>query len=209
MRFENHKHMFNLSKHKFWIEHHQLKIIGLKVLIECKTLNSKVKKIKKKIKKQKQRKMLNLLREREERIGKNLSISYRKEPLHIVEGKGQYLYDTDGNRYLDCVNNVAHVGHSHPKVVQAASNQLSIINTNTRYLSNMLIDYAKKLTDTLPPSLSVCFFVCSGSEANDLAMRLAMEHTKGTDFLVMDHAYHGHTISTIDLSPYKFNRKGI
>ena len=132
-----------------------------------------------------------------------LSLAYA-EPLHIVRGEGAYLYDADGREYLDLVNNVAHVGHCHPRVVEAGARQMAVLNTNTRYLHGSVIDYARRLAATLPDPLHVCFFVNSGSEANDLALRLAAAHTGREDVIVLDHAYHGHLRSTIALSPYKF-----
>jgi 4-aminobutyrate aminotransferase-like enzyme/Ser/Thr protein kinase RdoA (MazF antagonist) len=144
---------------------------------------------------------------REQRIGRNLSVSYRR-PLHIVRGWMQYLYDAGGQTYLDCVNNVAHVGHCHPRVVAALSRQSSVLNTNTRYLHEKLVRYADRLTARLPEPLSVCFFVCSGSEANELALRLARAHTGRRDIIVLDGAYHGNTGTLIGLSPYKFDGPG-
>jgi ethanolamine-phosphate phospho-lyase len=96
----------------------------------------------------------------------------------------QYLYDEDGRRYLDAYNNVAHVGHCHPRVLAAATEQMRLLNTNTRYLHDLIIRYAERLTATLPDSLSVCYFVNSGSEANELAVRLARAHTKARDMIV-------------------------
>lgn len=118
------------------------------------------------------------------------------------------MYDEKGEKYLDCINNVTHVGHSHPKIAEVAYNQLKQLNTNSRFLHDNLVLYAERLTKLLPPQLSVCFFVNSGSEANDLALRLARTHTKRKDAIVMDHAYHGHVISLIDISPYKFDHPG-
>jgi 4-aminobutyrate aminotransferase-like enzyme/Ser/Thr protein kinase RdoA (MazF antagonist) len=135
-------------------------------------------------------------------MSRALSLSYR-EPLHIVRGEGAYLYDADGREYLDLVNNVAHVGHCHPRVVEAGAAQMRALNTNTRYLHQSVIDYARRLAATLPDPLSVCFFVNSGSEANDLALRLAYAHTRREQVIVLDHAYHGNLTSTIELSPYK------
>jgi 4-aminobutyrate aminotransferase-like enzyme len=140
-------------------------------------------------------------------IGRSLSIAYKK-PLKIVRGSLQYLYDHKGRTYLDGVNNVSHVGHSHPTVVRAAQKQMAILNTNTRYLHDYLVMYAKRLSDRLPDPLQVCFFVNSGSEANELALRLARTHTKQKNIIVIDHAYHGNTPSLIDISPYKFDGKG-
>jgi 4-aminobutyrate aminotransferase-like enzyme/Ser/Thr protein kinase RdoA (MazF antagonist) len=148
-----------------------------------------------------------LLARRRELLGRNLSISYR-EPLKIVRGAGQYLYDENGDAYLDCVNNVCHVGHCHPRVVRAGQRQMEILNTNTRYLHDNLIEYARRLTATLPAPLSVCFFTNSGSEANELALRLARTYTGRRDVICVDHAYHGNTQALIDISPYKFNRAG-
>ena len=144
---------------------------------------------------------------RQQNISSVFSVSYH-EPLHIVRGSMQYLYAANGRKYLDCVNNVSHVGHNHPRVVKAAQRQIAILNTNTRYLHANLIEYAQRLTATLPESLSVCFFVNSGTEANDLALRIAQTVTGNEDVLVLDHAYHGHSKSIIEISPYKFNGAG-
>ena len=144
---------------------------------------------------------------RERHLGKSLSISYKK-PLKIVRGEGQYLYDEDGRAFLDCVNNVCHVGHCHPHVVQAAQEQMAILNTNTRYLHDHLVTYAQRLTDTLPGDLSVCIFVCTGSEANELALRMAHTYTQRKDIIVLNAAYHGHTTALIDISPYKHEGPG-
>ena len=120
----------------------------------------------------------------------------------------QYLFDDEGRQYLDAYNNVAHVGHCHPKVVAAGQRQMELLNTNTRYLGDLILEYAEKLTATLPGSLSVCFFVNSGSEANELAIRLARAHTKARDMIVLEHAYHGNTTTLIDISPYKHDGRG-
>jgi 4-aminobutyrate aminotransferase-like enzyme/Ser/Thr protein kinase RdoA (MazF antagonist) len=140
-------------------------------------------------------------------LGKNLSVSYQ-EPLKIVRGWRQYLYDDTGRAYLDVYNNVPLVGHSHPRVVRAAQEQLALLNTNTRYLHDNVLRYAERLTQLLPHPLRVCYFVNSGSEANELALRLARAHTKRDDVIVLEHAYHGHTNTLIDISPYKFNGPG-
>ena len=115
----------------------------------------------------------------------------------------QYLYDEDGIEYLDAYNNVAHVGHCNPRVVQAGQEQMAILNTNTRYLHDLINHFAERLTSTLPSPLRVCFFVNSGSEANELALRLARAHTNARDLIVLEHAYHGNTTTLIDVSPYK------
>lgn len=148
-----------------------------------------------------------LLADRRRRIGLSLSIAYR-EPLTIVRGSMQYLYDDQGRAYLDVVNNVAHLGHCHPRVVEAIRRQSAVLNTNTRYLHPVLAEYAERLAARLPSPLSVCFFVCSGSEANELALRLARTHTGREDVVVVDHAYHGNTSSLVSMSPYKFNGPG-
>jgi len=148
-----------------------------------------------------------LLKKRKKHIGKSLSISYQ-EPLHLIRGSMQYLFDETGRTYLDCVNNVCHVGHCHPHVVKAAQRQMALLNTNTRYLHEYIVKYAKQLTDKMPDPLKICFFVNSGSEANELALRLAKIHTKQNDFIVLENAYHGHTTSLIDISPYKFDGPG-
>ena len=148
-----------------------------------------------------------ILEARQRLLGGNLSIAYEK-PINIVRGEMQYLYDDQGRRYLDAYNNVAHVGHCHPKVVAAGQQQMQLLNTNTRYLSELIIRYAERLTATLPDQLSVCYFVNSGSEANELALRLARAHTKARDMIVLDHAYHGNTTTLIDISPYKHDGPG-
>src|SRR6185295_12955004 len=133
-----------------------------------------------------------LRRDRQARLCANLSLSYRK-PLHIVRGWKQYLYDADGAEYLDAYNNVAHVGHAHPRVVEAIARQAALLNTNTRYLHHLIGEYAERLTALLPAPLRVCYFVNSGSEANELALRLARAHTRQRDVVVSAAAYHGNT----------------
>jgi len=140
-------------------------------------------------------------------IGRNVSVSYRR-PLKIVRGWMQHLFDQTGRRYLDAFNNVPHVGHSHPRVVRAATEQLLVLNTNTRYLHDKLAMFAERLIATLPAPLGVCYFVNSGSEANELALRLARAHTRRRDVVVLDAAYHGNTTTLVDISPYKFNGPG-
>jgi 4-aminobutyrate aminotransferase-like enzyme len=144
---------------------------------------------------------------RERHLGPSLSVSYDR-PLEIVRGVGATLYDEVGRPYLDCVNNVCHVGHAHPRVVAAARRQMATLNTNTRYLHPLLVDYAERLASLFPDPLSVCFFVNSGSEANDLALRMARAHTGALGTVVLDGAYHGHTAALIDVSPYKHDGPG-
>ena len=148
-----------------------------------------------------------LLKERRDHVGRNLSISY-KENLKIVKGALQYLYDDKGRTFVDCVNNPSHVGHCHPVVVKRMQKQIASLNTNTRYLNDNMMEYAKRLTATLPSSLSVCYFTNSGSEANDLAVRIARLITKHKDIIVLDHAYHGTSTVAMEMSPYKFDSKG-
>ena len=148
-----------------------------------------------------------LLRLREAHLGKALSIAHGK-PLHITHGSMQYLYAADGTRYLDLVNNVSHVGHSNPRVTQACARQMGLLNTNTRYVYDGLTEYLGRIADTLPEPLSVGFLVNSGSEANELAVRIARAHTGAHDMVVVEGAYHGHTGMLVDLSPYKFRGPG-
>jgi 4-aminobutyrate aminotransferase-like enzyme len=140
-------------------------------------------------------------------IGRNLSIGYKK-PVKVVRGWKQYLYDEMGHKYLDAYNNVPHVGHCHPRVVNAAQEQMMVLNTNTRYLHDFLNRYAEMLVATLPDPLQVCFFVNSGSEANELALRIARAHTGNRDIVVLEGAYHGFTNTLIDISPYKHEGPG-
>ncbi|MEE4270371.1 MAG: aminotransferase class III-fold pyridoxal phosphate-dependent enzyme [Thermoanaerobaculales bacterium] len=144
---------------------------------------------------------------RRRHVGRNLSISYAR-PLKIVRGDGQHLFDADGRRYLDLVNNVCHVGHCHPHVVAAGQRQMAELNTNTRYLHDHLAEYAQRLTAAFPDPLSVAFFVCTGTEANDLALRLARAHTGTREIVVLEHAYHGHSPSLVEISSYKCEGPG-
>jgi 4-aminobutyrate aminotransferase-like enzyme len=148
-----------------------------------------------------------LIEKRRGRLGRNVSMSYRT-PLKMVRGEGVWLIDDAGRAYLDCYNNVAHLGHCHPNVVQAIARQAALLNTNTRYLHDTIIDYTDRLARSLPKELDTFFLVCTGSEANDLALRMARTFTGRNDVLVLDWAYHGHTQALIDISPYKYKRKG-
>lgn len=148
-----------------------------------------------------------LLKRRAAVLGPSLSISYAKK-LKMVRGAGAYLYDHTGRAYVDGVNNICHVGHSHPHVVEALSRQAAILNTNTRYLHDNILDYAERLAAYFPKPLSVVYLVCSGSEANELALRMACTVTGRRNTIVVDWGYHGNTSGLIDVSPYKFNRKG-
>lgn len=143
---------------------------------------------------------------RKKHVGPSCKIFFSHDPIKIVKARGQYMYDEKGQRYLDCINNVAHVGHCHPAVVTAGAQQMATLNTNARFLHDHLVVYAQRLQDTLPAQLSVCYFVNSGSEANDLALRLARHFTGHRDIITLENAYHGHVSSLIDISPYKFQQ---
>ncbi len=148
-----------------------------------------------------------LLWQRRRHVGPSLTLSY-VEPLHLVRGEGAFLYDAEGTAYLDLVNNVCHVGHCHPRVVDAAARQMAMLNTNTRYLYDPLLAYLRRLLATFPEPLDVCYLVNSGSEANDLALRLARTVTGRRGVLALDHGYHGHLSSLVEISPYKFDGPG-
>lgn len=144
---------------------------------------------------------------RKQVLAPSLSVAYKKH-LHIVRGIGAYLYDSSGRAFLDCVNNITHVGHCNPHVVEAISKQAAKLNTNSRYLYKGINQLAARVLDTMPDPLSVMFFTNSGSEANELALRLARHYTGRKTTVVVDWGYHGNTNATVEISPYKFNRKG-
>jgi 4-aminobutyrate aminotransferase-like enzyme len=138
-----------------------------------------------------------------ERRRKLLGSAYRlfyKDPVHIVRGEGVWLFDADGNRYLDMYNNVPHVGHCHPHVVEAITKQTAILNTHTRYLHENVIELAERLTGKFPRALDNVMFSCTGSEANELALRIARTVTGGTGIVVTDFAYHGNTRAIYEIS---------
>jgi 4-aminobutyrate aminotransferase-like enzyme/Ser/Thr protein kinase RdoA (MazF antagonist) len=140
-----------------------------------------------------------LLRRRHAALGVNAELSYDR-PLHLVRGEGVWVYTADGERLLDVYNNVPHVGHAHPVVVAAIAEQARRIASNTRYLDERIVEYVERLTATLPPDLDACLFVNSGSEANDIAWRIAKSHTGHEGALVMTHSYHGITDAVAALS---------
>jgi 4-aminobutyrate aminotransferase-like enzyme/Ser/Thr protein kinase RdoA (MazF antagonist) len=144
---------------------------------------------------------------RKEHLGKSLSLSY-DDPLRMVRGAGVHLIDDTGRKYLDTVNNVAHVGHEHPRVVEAGRKQMAVLNTNTRYLHDNINQFAEELLSTFPEELSVVHFVNSGSEANELAMRMANAVTNQKDMIAVEIGYHGNTSACIAVSSYKFDGKG-
>jgi len=144
---------------------------------------------------------------RKQHLGKSLSLQY-KVPIKMVRGAGQYLIDQYGRKYLDTVNNVAHVGHEHPAVVKAGQEQMALLNTNSRYLHENINALAKELIETLPPELNVLHFVNSGSEANELAIRMVKANTGERDIIASEVGYHGNANMCIDISSYKFDGKG-
>ncbi len=141
-----------------------------------------------------------LLRRRRRYLGGRLTLFYRN-PLHIERGRGAILYDANGRAFIDAYNNVASVGHCHPHVVNAISRQAAALGTNTRYVYSILADYAERLQATMPAHLRCCVMVNSGSEANDVAWRMAKLLTGHTGGVVMNGAYHGITEAIADLSP--------
>ncbi len=141
-----------------------------------------------------------LVRRRHAVLGTALPLSY-DTPVHTVRGEGVWLYDVDGRKFLDCYNNVPHVGHCHPHVVRALSRQSAALNTNTRYIYDNIIEYAERLSALMPGDLNACLFVNSGSEANDLALRMARNCTGHEGALILDGAYHGITSEIYALSP--------
>lgn len=148
-----------------------------------------------------------ILTKRNQYLGRGMSLQYNK-PLHIVKGAHQYLIDNFGQKYLDTVNNVAHVGHENFNVVKAGQNQMALLNTNTRYLHKNITDLANELLATLPKELSVLHFVNSGSEANELAIRMVKAYTSSDEMIASEVGYHGNTNKTIEISSYKFDGKG-
>ena len=148
-----------------------------------------------------------LLKARKQNLGRGMSLQY-EEPLYIVRGSGVNLIDNWGRKYLDTVNNVAHVGHEHPRVVKAGQKQMALLNTNSRYLHDNITALADKLKETLPPELNVFHFVNSGSEANELALRMVKTYTGSNEMLVSEVGYHGNTNGCVDISSYKFDGKG-
>ena len=137
----------------------------------------------------------------------SLSLSYR-QPIHAVRGLGSYLFDAEGRRFLDTVNNVPHVGHSNRRVAAAVARQARVLATNTRYLHGEIVALAEELAAHFPAPLDVVFLVCSGSEANELALRLARRHTGADGVIVLEGGYHGNTGGLVEISPYKFDGPG-
>ncbi len=144
-----------------------------------------------------------LLQRRNRVLGPAYRLFYRN-PVHLVRGEGVWLFDAEGKRYLDCYNNVASVGHCHPQVVKALSEQAATLNTHTRYLHDKVVRYAERLGATLPGDLKVCMFVCTGTEANDLAFRMARTVTGNDGAIVTEFAYHGNSTVVTELSTAEY-----
>jgi 4-aminobutyrate aminotransferase-like enzyme len=140
-----------------------------------------------------------LLERRARLMGPNVPTFYRR-PVHLVRGEGVWLWDAGGRRYLDCYNNVPHVGHCHPRVVEAICGQARVLNTHTRYLHDLVLDYVERLTATLGHGISQAIMCCTGSEANDIALRMAQAVTGKTGIIATDNTYHGNTAATSVLS---------
>ena len=139
-----------------------------------------------------------------DRRSQNLGESYRlfyRNPVHLVKGQGQYLWDAAGNQYLDAYNNVASIGHCHPAVINAVNEQMQMLNTHTRYLHERILDYTDELLATTPTEINKAMYMCTGSEANDLAIRIAREYSGGTGIIVSQEAYHGTSDLTSGCSP--------
>ncbi|WP_297764795.1 aminotransferase class III-fold pyridoxal phosphate-dependent enzyme [uncultured Muriicola sp.] len=148
-----------------------------------------------------------LLKNREKHFGKILSLSYT-DPIHMEGAAFQYMYDAEGNTFLDAYNNIMLAGHCHPLVVKAGQQAMAQLNTNTRYLYDSLEEYSTALLEKFPPSLNKVIFVNSGSEASDLAIRMAKYHSRKKKIMVMEHGYHGHTNTGINISAYKYQATG-
>src|ERR1700749_1097185 len=126
---------------------------------------------------------------------------FYEDPVELVRGEGTWVFDADGRRYLDAYNNVPCVGHAHPRVVAAMTEQMKLINTHTRYLSEVTLGYAERLLATFPGVLGHVMFTCTGSEAHDLALQIARHATGHTGFIVTTNAYHGTTAAVAAVSP--------
>ena len=140
-----------------------------------------------------------LIERREKLLGSAYKLFY-DNPVHLVRGEGVWLYDADGNKFLDMYNNVPHVGHCHPHVVEALTKQIATLNTHTRYLHENVLDYAERLTARFEDPLDIAMFCCTGSEANELALRIARSYTGGTGLIVTSYAYHGNTKAIYEIT---------
>ena len=135
-------------------------------------------------------------------LGPNVPTFY-ETPVHLVKGDGVWVWDADGRKYLDCYNNVPHVGHCHPHVVSAIAAQAAQLNTHTRYLHAGIVEYCERLTAKFQTQLDQVIMVCSGSEANDIALRMAQAVTGKTGIIATDNTYHGNTMAVSQLSSRK------
>ena len=149
-----------------------------------------------------------LLARRDAVLGPNMSTFY-EDPIHLVKGDGVWVWDADGNRYLDCYNNVPHVGHCHPHVVEAVAKQAATLNTHTRYLHEGILDYSERLAATFADPLSTVLMCCTGSEANDVALRMAEAVTGKRGIIATDHTYHGNTTAVAQLSRTNIPKFGV
>lgn len=140
-----------------------------------------------------------LLARRKRLLGAGARLFY-EEPLHLVRGEGVWVWDADGRKYLDAYNNVPHIGHCHPRIVEALTRQAAMLNTHTRYLHGTILDYVERLTGTMGEGLSTAILTCTGSEANDIALRMAHAVTGRTGIIATDHCYHGNTAAVVQLN---------
>lgn len=140
-----------------------------------------------------------MLERRTRLLGPGVRLFY-DNPLHLIRGQGTWVWDADGRKYLDCYNNVPHVGHCHPAVIEAITAQASLLNTHTRYLHENILDYVERLVATFGPQITSAIMVCTGSEANDVALRMAQAVTGKTGIIATDHTYHGNTTAVSQLS---------
>ncbi len=135
------------------------------------------------------------------------SVLFYEQPIEMVRAEGAYMYDAHGRRYLDVYNNVPSIGHCHPRVVEAIARQAAVLNIHTRYLNRVVEAYAERLLATFPPSLGNVVLTCTGSESNDLAMRIAMIATGRQGFIVTESAYHGNTSLVTEISPSSLRKR--
>ena len=149
-----------------------------------------------------------LLDRRKAFLGPAYQLFYN-EPVHLVRGEGVWLFDAAGKKYLDMYNNVPHVGHCHPQVVAALTRQIATLNTHTRYLHGLVVDYAERLIEKLPQSLDTAMFTCTGTEANELALRIARTASGGTGIVVVENAYHGNSHAIAQISPSDYTSEGV
>lgn len=146
--------------------------------------------------------MTDIMTRRSRLLGPNMTTFYQN-PVHVIRGDGAWLWDKGGQQYLDCYNNVAHVGHCHPRVVEAIAKQAATLNTHTRYVHDLILDYGEALTAKFDHNLDSLVMVCSGSEANDVALRMAQAVSGHTGIIGTDNTYHGNTSAVSQLNSSK------